>query len=154
MARSARVLALGAVGTICVSWAVSACLSPTLPLPPPGEPEVAELNADGQTVRIVGHGAIQGATVNLYNDDTQDGLWTLAAGAEGTYTFLRVPVDLSHKATNDIEIWQTYGADSSQPFVVHVPKGVPFGAVPPDDASASAQGDAGASDAHGADAGE
>ena len=45
-----RAVALGAVGTFLVSWAFSACLSPTLPLPPPGQPEVAVLSADGKSV--------------------------------------------------------------------------------------------------------
>ena len=54
-----RAVALGAVGTLLVSWAFSACLSPTLPLPPPGQPEVAVLSADGKSVRIKGRGAIR-----------------------------------------------------------------------------------------------
>jgi hypothetical protein len=138
-----------AVGTCLVSWALSACLSPTLPLPPPGGPTVAELSADRRTVRIVGGGALRGATVMLLNEDTQDGVFT-TAGSDGLYTVEKFPVDLSQSATNAVEIWQTYGSDSSEPFVVHVPKGVAFGAPPVDDASAPTEAgpiDAGASDA-------
>ena len=54
-----RAVAVGAVGTFLVSWAFSACLSPTLPLPPPGQPEVAILSADGKERRIKGRGAIR-----------------------------------------------------------------------------------------------
>jgi hypothetical protein len=149
----ARAVAGWAVGTCLVSWALSACLSPTLPLPPPGAPEIAELNADGQTVRIVGH-AVGGADVTATNVDTPGAPGLLVfADSRGVYVFEKLPVDLSVTKTNRIDIWQAYGPDRSDGIRVRVPYGVAFGAAPSDDAGASTTTpeagplDAGSSDA-------
>jgi hypothetical protein len=153
MRLSARAVAGWAVGTCLVSWALSACLSPTLPLPPPGEPTVAELNADGKSVRILGHGAIRGAQIIFLNEQLPDvNIWVFADSL-GDYRVPALPVDLSTSSTNAVEIWQTYASDSSPIMVVHVPYGVAFGAKPLDDAGANAS-EAGPSDAGASDGAE
>ena len=131
---------------------MSACLSPTLPLPPPGEPEVAELSADRQTVRLARGHALRGAVVMLANLQVPDDMrWTFA-DSNGLYGVEKFPVDLSSSATNTILVWQTYGSDSSGTTKFNVPKRVAFGAPPVDDAGAATTleggpGDAGVGDA-------
>lgn len=152
MRLSVRAVAGWAVGTCLVSWALSACLSPTLPLPPPGEPTVAELSADGKSVRILGRGALPGAEVMFLNEQLPDvNIWVMA-NTVGDYKVPALPVDLSTSSTNAVEIWQIYGSDSSPIMVVHVPYGVAFGANPLEDAGVTTttpdagQSDAGTSD--------
>ena len=148
-----RAVAGWAVGTCLVSWVFSACLSPTLPLPPPGEPSVAELSADRKTVRLVGQ-AIAGASVYAVDLDTPDVPGQLVfADPHGTYVFKNLPIDLSVSSTNVIDIWQSYGSEISGAVRLRVPKDVAFGAAPVDDAdgatttSEAGLVDAGASDA-------
>jgi hypothetical protein len=135
-------------GTLVVSWVFSACLSPTLPLPPPSDPEVAVLSADGKTVRIEGDGALRGALVLAYNLEPS----TMGAGDLGTadgnghYVLPFVPVDLSVHPTNRIRIWQRYGSDESDPVYTIVPFHVRFGA-PSDEDAGAALSDAGTGDA-------
>src|SRR6185295_73059 len=68
-----------AFGTLLVSWALSACNSPTLPVPPPSpekleQPSVVELSPDRRSVRIAGDGAslIGDVVVLMINQETGD----------------------------------------------------------------------------------
>jgi len=148
-----RAVAVGAVGTFLVSWAFSACLSPTLPLPPPGQPDVAVLSSDGKSVRIKGGGAIHGASVTALNEEPSVlGAGVATADMQGAYDIRLVPVDLSVHPTNFVRIYQSFGADISEEIHVYVPFGVAFGAPPvgdagtPNSSEAAGPADAGASD--------
>jgi hypothetical protein len=138
---SARAVAALAVGTFVVSWGLSACLSPTLPLPPPSDPEVAVLSADGKTVRIEGGGALRGALVMGFNEEpTVEGGAVATADSSGWWVLLDVPVDLSVHPTNRIRISQRYGSDDSDAIYTYVPFHVRFGAPSDEDAGAPEAG--------------
>jgi hypothetical protein len=108
---------------------------------------VAELNADGKSVRIAGHGALRGAQVMFRNQQILDVNVWVVADSVGDYRVPALPVDLSSSSTNALEIWQTYGSDISPIVVVHVPYGVAFGAKPNDAGVTMPRSEAGPSDA-------
>lgn len=62
-----------------------ACLSPTLPLPPPEEPTAIELLGDGETWSIRGR-ASEGAQVIVLNEATGRGVVFEDRERAGTYT--------------------------------------------------------------------
>jgi hypothetical protein len=111
-------------------------------LPPPGEPEVAELSADRQTVHLARGHALRGAIVLLFNEQFPNDILGVVADSQGLYEVKKVPVDLSSSQTNMIQIWQTYGSDTSDRIRMAIPKGVAFGATPVDDGSTGSEGGA------------
>jgi hypothetical protein len=94
------------------SLAVGACLSPTLPMPPPNDPKVALVSADQMSITFEGTGAIPGALVLIVNDDVRRG-GVDTAGSLGEYK-VTVPLDLSLHDQNRFLMWQTYGRDVSE----------------------------------------
>lgn len=97
-----------------VAWAscIVACQSPTLPLPPPSEPDYAT-SAEGDYADIVGGpgSAIPEALVMVFNADLGTGV-IVTAGPQGEFT-ARVPTDFEATGFNTIEVWQRHGrADS------------------------------------------
>jgi hypothetical protein len=89
---------------------LGACLSPTLPVPPP-EPlalqePLASLLGDGKSIRVKGNGASQRAMVAMWNEEMQ--LGTIVKADEGGAYEGVVEVDVSClRPHNHIQLWQT-----------------------------------------------
>lgn len=96
------------------------CQSPTLPLPPPGNPDIAQLTAPGE-VTVVGAQAIPGANVMIFNLDTGSGI-IMTADDRGVYRGV-IAVDLSVHARNTAEMWQRSGIDDSSAVSFLIPYG-------------------------------
>jgi hypothetical protein len=94
---------------------VSACYSPTLPVPPPDSPE-AVVSADGLTVTVDG-GALPGALVFVFNTDLGQGVVT--TGTQYGRFHAVVPVDFYRFPRNTLEIWQRMGIDDSSSIPVY-----------------------------------
>jgi len=90
--------------------ACAACLSPTLPLPPP-EPPRTQLSADRTTVTLDGGGAIPGAFVTVFNVELGRGV-VVTGTPQNTYHAV-LDVDLNNFLRNELQIWQRYGKDDS-----------------------------------------
>ena len=90
----------------------SACLSPTLPLPPPGAPEVSAVDKDGN-VTLTGT-ANANAVVFAFDDRTEGGAIATASSAGG------YAMKLAAKTGDTIEVWQEVGGDRSASVIVTV----------------------------------
>jgi hypothetical protein len=90
---------------------VSACYSPTLPLPPPDSPDLKQVSPDGMTVTVGGAGALPGAQVFVFNTDLGEGVIT--TGTWNRRYYAKVPVDFSRFSRNTLEIWQRVGIEDS-----------------------------------------
>jgi hypothetical protein len=111
--------------------ALAGCLSPTLPSPPP-DPSMTAIASDGLSVRLQGGGVPARSYVHFLNEELQsDGVFTLADG--GGHYARTVPLDLPRYGTNTIEIWWTYGNESSEINFYRIPQ---FGSWSPTDAGA------------------
>jgi len=97
----------------CMGLFLASCLSPTLPLPPPTQPEVSSPDAEG-FVRLQGIAAPR-AEVLAWNRNS--GLISgQVTGENSRFDFLiRAAVD------DTIELWYTKGTDESQSVVFSVP---------------------------------
>ena len=102
------------VAVVALGIGVAGCQSPTLPLPPPGQPEVGQVQSDG-TVTIHGD-AMRDAMVFGYNDRTGQGVIDTATPS-GDYTLV-----MKAQIGDDIEIWQQVGSEISSPIIVRVKK--------------------------------
>lgn len=90
-----------------------ACLSPTLPLPPPSDPE---LEADGQgRWRLSGAVGEAGIRVLAYNWRTNL-LWGQVSDADGLYSFW-----IEAETGDVIELWYEVGEEQSQSNLVAIP---------------------------------
>lgn len=92
------------------------CLSPTLPLPPPGDPEVTAPNVQG-LVRIRGS-APRDSWVTAFNRTTQRGF--IQAAPEGRYD-LEFPAETG----DPIALWYEIGGRSSEVLEFTVPEPAP-----------------------------
>ena len=144
--RRARSVAVAAL-TMALCAALGACLSPTLPVPPPepvalNEP-LAKLLAGGKTVQVEGKDAVRGAIVALWNEEMQSGV-IVKADDTGTYQSL-LEVDVScRRPQNHIQLWQTdMDGKSSEVKTYRLPNSFGDIPLPPDDAGCP---DAGAPD--------
>lgn len=106
-----RSLLLGA------SLVFSACLSPTLPLPPPDRPDVTSPDASGMA-RIRGT-AVPKAEVIAWNRGN-DLLAGQVTGDDATYDFM-IRADVG----DIIELWYVKGTDQSSSVSVKVPDKTP-----------------------------
>ena len=68
-----------------VATAVSGCLAPTLPLPPPESPDLVAEAAQGQGYWDVGGFCVPGATVTIVNDRTGRGAVVEDRAGSGRY---------------------------------------------------------------------
>jgi hypothetical protein len=155
--RSVRAVAGLALGTLLVLGSFSACDSPTLPTPPPGEEPPAldipdaELASDGEHVDLAGF-ALPGATVIVINrsllvtDIAEASTIALASLDTGSYR-ARIRVDLRCVDKNEMDIAQrdNYGNDSKVRRF-SAPNGFEDGATRPGGACTDA-GDAGSGEA-------
>ena len=96
---------------------VSACYSPTLPLPPPDRPDSADINATGTAVTVDGAGVYPGALVFLFNTELGEGVIT--TGTWNRRYHADVPLDFSTYPRNTIEIWQRAGVEDSSSIAVY-----------------------------------
>jgi hypothetical protein len=111
--RRARATASVALGTLAVSWFISACNSPTLPVPPPADPLMvpnAVLEADGEHVTLSGTQAWPGALVIVVNhtllaSNPAEAIRGTRVDVDGSY-LATIRVDLRCTHTNSMEIWQ------------------------------------------------
>lgn len=99
---------------VALGLGVASCQSPTLPLPPPGQPEVSGVSSDG-TIRVEG-GAIADALVFVLNDRTGRGVIETASPGGGYRAVIEARVG------DPIEVWQQVGLDVSSPILVRVKK--------------------------------
>ena len=97
-----------------LAFAASGCLSPTLPLPPPGAPDVSAVDHEGN-VTLTG-AANPNAEVFAFDDRTQGGAITTASQA-GAFS-----MKLAAKIGDTIEVWQESGNERSSSVVVTVKK--------------------------------
>lgn len=109
MVRQLRRLVVAVVAAL----ALGACLSPTLPLPPPDRPDVGTPDASGM-VRIQGVATPQSQVVawNHANNLTAGQV----LGSDPKYDF-----ELRADVGDLIELWYVKGTDQSQSVVVTVP---------------------------------
>lgn len=91
---------------------LGACQSPTLPLPPPNEPDYLT-TSDGQSAEVLGGpgSAIPGALVMIFNVDTGGGV-IVTAGSRGEFSG-RIETDFTGTPYNTVEIWQRHGRGDS-----------------------------------------
>lgn len=91
---------------------LGACQSPTLPLPPPNEPDYLA-TPDGQHTEIIGGpgSAIPGALLMVFNVDVGEGV-IVTVGSRGEFS-ARIETSFAAAPVNTVEIWQRHGrADS------------------------------------------
>jgi hypothetical protein len=111
--RLARATASVILGTLAVSGFLSACNSPTLPVPPPADPLMvpdAVLEADGEHVSLSGTQAWPGALVIVVNQtllasNPAEAIRGTRVDVDGSY-LATIRVDLRCTRTNSMEIWQ------------------------------------------------
>jgi hypothetical protein len=127
---------MGFAAALCA--ALGACLSPTLPVPPP-EPQalqepLAKLQPGGKSIEVEGRDAVKRAIVSLWNDDTQDGI-LVRADDTGTYR-ATLQVDVScRRPKNHIQLWQvTEEGVTSEVKTYRLPNTLGDVMLPPDDA--------------------
>lgn len=98
-------------GTLCLS----SCLSPTLPLPPPGEPTVEGPSASGQYTlsgNVVEPNAhVQAANLRL-------GLtWGQFSDASGAYRF-----NIEAEPGDELQLWYELGSERSSTIIFDIPE--------------------------------
>ena len=144
--RRARSVAVAAL-TVALCAALGACLSPTLPVPPP-EPlalqePLAKLLTGGRTIQVEGKDAVNGGLVAMWNEETQSGV-IVKADDKGAYQSV-LGVDVScRRPQNHIQLWQTdMDGKTSDVKTYRLPNSFGDIPLPPDDAGCP---DAGAAD--------
>ncbi|HEX9297332.1 MAG TPA: hypothetical protein VF881_15930 [Polyangiaceae bacterium] len=135
--RRARAVAAVALGTGVLSSMLSACLSPTLPLPPPGPPGTIELSADLKTVQLTGTANPRAFVMFFNNYETVQKGAIVLANDQGEYAGVIVPIDLSQNVCNPFQIWQRIGSDDSAAGDFDVGLNCNHRSLPPPDAGLS-----------------
>ena len=101
------VLRLGLLAAITAL--AGACLSPTLPLPPPEEPDTIQPSKEGADLWIVSGTCRPGARVIVFDDDLNTGGVNLDEDRDGRYT-----VELPHaKRCDFVTVSQSVGNEVS-----------------------------------------
>ncbi len=97
------------------AWALlaSACLSPTLPLPPPSKPVIDGPDAEGN-VTLTGT-VTSRATVYALNIGTGEGRFQVT-GQDGAYAIV-IPAQKG----DELSVWYALGTDDSPSVVFRVP---------------------------------
>lgn len=108
--------------------AVTACIAPTLPIPPPSQPEVTAPDSTGLvTVRGGKGAATAGAQLTVWNATYADSAACHAdvscapgvvrqVGADGSYV-----VHIAGKSKDTLYVWQTVGTQTSGETETRVP---------------------------------
>lgn len=116
-------LLMPALLALIVVWVSGAlgCISPTLPLPPPNEPEVSPVDANGVvTLQGTAHSAQPGALVYALNQRTGEGAITTASNA-GAWE-MKVGLETPCVTGDRLVIWQQASGEDSENVVVKVPE--------------------------------
>jgi hypothetical protein len=92
---------------------LAACLSPTLPLPPPSRPDVSSPDESGYS-RLQGFAAPK-VEVIAWNHDN-DLIAGQVTGDDSRYDF-----SIRAESGHTIELWYIDGSDESQSIIVSVP---------------------------------
>lgn len=98
------------------AFLASGCLSPTLPLPPPGEPEVTGPNEQG-LVRVAGS-APRNSWVTAFNRATQRGF--IQAVPDGRYD-----IEFPAVVGDSIALWYDAGGRQSEVLEFEIPEPPP-----------------------------
>jgi hypothetical protein len=111
-----RLLRRGFLAIVLAGAAATAgCLSPTLPLPPPEQPEMSAVDGEGYVTIKGGPGSAEvGAIVFAYNERSGDGVIDTADGY-GTYE-LRIQAVVGDR----IAVWQEKGNERSTSLLLPV----------------------------------
>ena len=105
--RTRSVLRLGLLAAVMAL--AGACLSPTLPLPPPEEPDTMQPSKEDPDVWIVSGTCRPGAKVVVFDEDSNVGGVNLDEDRDGRYT-----VELVHAKRCDlVSVSQAVGTDSN-----------------------------------------
>ena len=96
---------------VAAALLATSCLAPTLPLPPPSDPEVVGPNAQG-LVRLRGR-APEKSWVTAYNRVTERGV--LQAADDGSYD-----LEIAAQVGDSIAIWYEIGGKTSEPLDVTI----------------------------------
>ena len=117
-----------AFAALCGLATVAACIAPTLPIPPPAEPDVSKPDASGNVLVQGGKGsASAGATINVENVTSAN---SAACKTDPTcYSYVGRPVndDGSYSVSipghsgDELDIWQTVGTSTSGDTQITVP---------------------------------
>jgi hypothetical protein len=91
----------------------TACLSPTLPLPPPSRPTVEGPDQQGQVV--LDGNVLGGATVYAANTRTGELRGQLYTGDDGHYR-----IQIGAEVGDELEVWYSIGTDQSPSIVFKV----------------------------------
>lgn len=96
--------------------ALGGCLAPTLPIPPPSQPEITAPDADGNvTLKGRPGGARANAEVTVFKPETETGSVSIAE-PDGSWT-----VVLKARAKERLWVYQTVGYERSTHIEVEVP---------------------------------
>jgi hypothetical protein len=100
---------------LAASLAISGCLSPTLPLPPPDPPAVTAIDTEGNVTLHGTPGSVDaGSLVNAFNQNTGHGVIERADGV-GAYTIV-----IGASVGDTIALWQEVGNETSSPTLVTI----------------------------------
>lgn len=105
---------------LCAVGVLGGCLSPTLPVPPPGQPEIEGPDASGMVTLKGNAGSAQpNAEVTVWNPALDSGKGegrTTIANPDGSW---KETIPASSKQT--LWVWQTVGYERSSQIEVHIP---------------------------------
>lgn len=99
-----RIAALAALAVSLLAGA--ACLSPTLPLPPPEAPDTIRPSADHAGMWTINGDCYPGALVTLFNDRTQRGVVIKDSDENGRYS-----VEIEAEPCDLVQMWQDVATD-------------------------------------------
>lgn len=120
-----------AVALAASLFAGAACLSPTLPLPPPEVPDTIRPSAEREGMWQIGGHCIPGARVNLWNERTHRGVFADDTDRNGRYL-----LDIEAEPCDTLLVWQELASDGNgeeasapRSFIVEerTPDGAPSG---------------------------
>jgi hypothetical protein len=108
------------LAALAVAFAGAACVSPTLPLPPPSEPDTIQPSDEQPGVWVISGDCYTGALVTVFNERTRKGAIVEDSDQNGRYT-VEIEAELCDLVTvrQDIET-ESDGIESSPPtsFVI------------------------------------
>ena len=106
-----------------VLLSLTSCLAPTLPLPPPGRPNVSSPDPDGN-IRI--RGVAQSRAVVFAHNLNTDQVVGEVTGSSGAYD-----LTMAAEVGDRISVWQSVGTRDSAGVEVLVPLNSDFVDIPP-----------------------
>jgi hypothetical protein len=96
--------------------ALGGCLAPTLPVPPPSQPDITAPDADGNvTLRGRPGGATGNAEITVFKPENETFVGALSK-ADGSWL-----IQIRARSKEKLWVWQTVGYDRSGHIEVEVP---------------------------------